>query len=143
MINCLTGIMAPDVASTDTKVYGSRLDSDMASVRKNIGVCPQHDVLFEKLTARETIILFSLLKGTTLTFSQAEAEADELLKMFQLQNRADHVGAELSGGMKRKVSVAIAVCGGSKFILLDEPTAGMGTCRAIVTPCSPVYFLLL
>jgi|AntAceMinimDraft_5_1070358.scaffolds.fasta_scaffold34032_2 ABC-type multidrug transport system ATPase subunit len=109
-----------------------------------IGVCPQHDVLFEKLTARETIILFSLLKGATLTFSEAEAEADELLKIFQLQNRADHVGAELSGGMKRKVSVAIAVCGGSKFILLDEPTSGMGTCRStIVMPCTSFYALLL
>ena len=95
-------------------------------MRKNIGVCPQHDILFEKITIRETIVLFSLLKGKVLTFSEAESEADELLKMFQLQKQADYVGAELSGGMKRKLSVAIAVCGGSRFVLLDEPTSGMG-----------------
>jgi len=104
-------------------------------VRKNIGVCPQHDILFEKLTIRETIVLFSLLKGKVLTFSEAESEADELLKMFQLQKQADYVGAELSGGMKRKLSVAIAVCGRSRFVLLDEPTSGMGKPNTVF--CAP------
>ena len=42
-----------------------------------------------------------------------------------MQERCNHLGSELSGGMKRKVSTAVAVCGGSKFVILDEPTAGM------------------
>ena len=45
--------------------------------------------------------------------------------MFHLEKRSAHVGEELSGGQKRKLSVAVAICGGSKFIVLDEPTAGM------------------
>jgi ATP-binding cassette subfamily A (ABC1) protein 3 len=48
-----------------------------------------------------------------------------LTSVFHLNERLDHHGHELSGGQRRKLSVSIAICGGSKFIVLDEPTAGM------------------
>lgn len=80
----------------------------------------QHDVLFENLTVKEHILFFSQLKGSTKY--QAEQEAAELTTRFHLDERLDHLGSELSGGQKRKLSVAIAVCGGSKFVVLDEPT---------------------
>ena len=97
----------------------------MAQARKNLGICPQHDVLFQSLTCREHILFFALLKGSTTIWVKAAEEADELLEQFHLQERAFYVGSELSGGMKRKLSTAIAMCGGSKFVILDEPTAGM------------------
>jgi predicted ABC-type transport system involved in lysophospholipase L1 biosynthesis ATPase subunit len=80
----------------------------------------QHDVLFENLTVKEHIIFFSQLKGSSR--NHAEQEATELTTRFHLEERLDHLGSELSGGQKRKLSVAIAVCGGSKFVVLDEPT---------------------
>jgi ATP-binding cassette, subfamily A (ABC1), member 3 len=125
-INILTGLTPPDYGdSTESSafVYGKNIVDDMASIRYSLGVCPQHDVLFENLTVREHILLFSQLKG--FSYEAADIEAEELTKLFHLDNRLDHLGHELSGGQRRKLSVAIAVCGGSKFVVLDEPTAGM------------------
>lgn len=61
----------------------------------------------------------------TCRYVHAEEEAKSLIALFHLEKRMMHLGSELSGGQQRKLSVAIAVCGGSKFIVLDEPTAGM------------------
>jgi ABC-type multidrug transport system ATPase subunit len=95
----------------------------MDQIRYSLGVCPQHDVLFDNLTVREHILFFAQLKGTS--FEAANEDATKLTTLFHLEERLDHLGGELSGGQRRKLSVAIAVCGGSKFIVLDEPTAGM------------------
>lgn len=88
-----------------------------------MGVCPQHDVLFENLTVEEHILFFSQLKGFSL--EQAQEEVEELTPKFHLEERMHHFSHELSGGQRRKLSVAVAISGGSKFIVLDEPTAGM------------------
>jgi ATP-binding cassette subfamily A (ABC1) protein 3 len=122
----LTGLISPDSgAAVDSGafIYGHNVLREMEQIRYSMGVCPQHDVLFENMTVREHILFFSQLKGHT--YAQADAEATELTDLFHLESRLDHTGSELSGGQKRKLSVAIAVCGGSKFIVLDEPTAGM------------------
>lgn len=120
----LTGLTSPDLASeSDASVYGHSIASEMEQIRYSMGVCPQHDVLFDNLTVREHILFFAQLKG--FSFEEADAEAVLLTKQFELSQRLQNLGSELSGGQKRKLSVAIAVCGGSKFIVLDEPTAGM------------------
>ena len=121
----LTGMTPPDYADNGNgaMVYGSNILSDMDQVRNSLGVCPQHDVLFEGLTVREHILFFAQLKGAS--YREANEEATTLTTMFHLEERLDHLGHELSGGQRRKLSVAIAVCGGSKFVVLDEPTAGM------------------
>jgi ATP-binding cassette subfamily A (ABC1) protein 3 len=122
-INMLTGMFAPDYSSGSATVYDKDLLRNMDSIRRSLGVCPQHDVLFDNLTVRETIIFFSRLKG--YTYEEAAQEASSLPRLFHLSSRLEHTGYELSGGQKRKLSVAIAVCGGSRFLVLDEPTAGM------------------
>lgn len=121
----LTGILASDASSGNTAIYGHNLKTDLPAVRRQLGLCPQHDVLFDLLTTREHLVFFSLLKGGSTVFAEAEEEADGLLHEFHLQDRASHVGTELSGGMRRKLSTAIAVCGKSKLIILDEPSAGV------------------
>ena len=124
-ISMLTGLISPDHSSgTGAVVYGHDIMTDMEQIRFSMGVCPQHDVLFENLSVREHILFFAQLKGFSL--EQATSEAVSLTDLFHLDSRLDHTGSELSGGQKRKLSVAIAVCGGSKFIVLDEPTAGTG-----------------
>ena len=124
-INVLTGLLPSSSRSKDggATVYGHAIRGDMDRVRLVTGVCPQHDVLFDLLTAYETLDLFASLKGSTN--EDAAAEATELLERFHLDHRRDHKAQELSGGMRRKLSTAVALCGRSKFCLLDEPPAGM------------------
>ena len=121
----LTGIVASDSKRDDggAVVYGHGIRGGMTAVRQLAGFCPQHDCLFEKLSCYEHVVFFGRLKGR----AQADAEraAADLLDRFRLGDRRSHLACELSGGMRRKLSTAIALCGGSKFALLDEPTAGM------------------
>lgn len=123
-VSILTGLIGADMFSgSEAHIYGHSITTEMQHVRGSMGVCPQHDVLFENLSVKEHIIFFAMLKG--YDYQDAEREAIELTNMFHLDNRLDHLGNELSGGQRRKLSVGIAVCGGSKFVVLDEPTAGM------------------
>mmetsp|Transcript_13128 Transcript_13128/g.14208 ORF Transcript_13128/g.14208 Transcript_13128/m.14208 type:complete len:1376 (-) Transcript_13128:742-4869(-) len=123
-ISILTGLFAPNtVAQSSASIYGFDIERQLPSIRRNLGVCPQYDVLFEKLSIEEHILFFAQLKGKS--YEEAKKEADYFINLFHLKRRRLHLGSELSGGQKRKLSVAIAVCGGSKFVVLDEPTAGM------------------
>lgn len=116
-INMLTGLNPPDYSvSCGAFIYGNSISTEMNSVRRSMGVCPQHDVLFENLTVQEHILFFAQLKG--VPYAVAEKEAQEFTTLFHLEKRRTHLGSELSGGQKRKLSVAIAVCGGSKFVVL-------------------------
>ena len=121
----LTGAMAP----TDgyATVAGRDIRTDMPGIRKDIGICLQHDCLFPNLTVREHIQFFSRLKGLyhQVSKSDAEAQIDQSIRDVALFEKRNTFAKNLSGGMKRKLSVAMAFCGGSKVVLLDEPTSGM------------------
>lgn len=99
----------------------------MDKIRENIGICPQENCLFNLLTVRETIQFFARLKGVYSKVSREEAEedVDRAIRDIALAEKRNTLAKNLSGGMKRKLSVAIAFCGGSKTVILDEPTSGM------------------
>jgi len=128
----LTGAMAP----TDgyATVAGKDIRTDLVGVRQDIGICLQHDCLFPNLTVREHIQFFSRLKGLYQKVSRREAEAqvDQAIRDVALFEKRNTLSKNLSGGMKRKLSVAMAFCGGSKVVLLDEPTSGM---YVLYKPC--------
>ena len=88
-----------------------------------MGVCPQHDVLFELLTPIEHLDLFFELKGGN-PMKKAK-EIDDMIRDVGLTVDKDKQSGSLSGGNKRKLSVSIALIGESKLVLLDEPTSGM------------------
>jgi ATP-binding cassette subfamily A (ABC1) protein 3 len=90
-----------------------------------MGVCPQHDVHFELLTTEEHISLFYDLKGAESNPKLKAAHVEKLMKDVGVHDKKNTLASQLSGGNKRKLSVAIALCGDSRFVVLDEPTSGM------------------
>jgi ABC-type multidrug transport system ATPase subunit len=108
-------------------VAGRDIRRDMTNIRKDIGICLQHDCLFPMLTVREHVQFFARLKGQYKIMSKEDAEAqiDQVIQDVALSEKRNTFSKNLSGGMKRKLSVAIAFCGGSSVVLLDEPTSGM------------------
>jgi len=121
----LTGLISP--SSGFAQVDGKNILTQMAEIRENIGVCLQHDCLFPLLTVTEHIQFFSQIKGLYERLSKEEAEASVIqsIEDVALLEKRDEHSKHLSGGMKRKLSLAIAFCGDSKVVFLDEPTSGM------------------
>merc|ERR1712166_1090701 len=89
-------------------------------IHQTMGVCPQHDVLWSDLTAREHLLFYGRLKGDVL-----EREVVEVLKDVQLTFAADRPCGKYSGGMKRRLSVANSLVGSPKVVYLDEPSTGL------------------
>ena len=92
----------------------------MEEIRKFLGVCPQHDILYDNLTVREHLELFAVFKG--MDAQNIPEAVEKAINDVDLKDKADYLSKNLSGGQKRKLSVAIAFIGPSKLIYLDEPT---------------------
>lgn len=121
IISMLTGMLEPTSGTALINGYDIRKDMDLA--RTSIGFCPQHNILFDELTVREHILFYCGLKG--LSNTEAEYEVEKYIKTMDLKGKENAMSSTLSGGMKRKLSVVIALCGKSKVVFLDEPTSGM------------------
>lgn len=117
----LTGLIEPTAG--DATVFGLPLSTDMSTVSQQLGVCPQHDVLWPELTVAEHLRLFAEVKGVPR--DRVAAEVENIISEVGLTEKRAIRSANLSGGQKRKLSLGCALIGGSKFILLDEPTSGM------------------
>ena len=120
-ISMLTGLLSKSTG--EASVYENDLFREMQKVRNYMGVCPQHDVLFDNLTPEEHLDIFYDFKGGDP--ARKKDEINELIRDVSLGPDRKKVASSLSGGNRRKLSVAIALCGGSKLVLFDEPTAGM------------------
>ena len=120
-ISMLTGL----ISKTKGKAlcYGINVFDNMDKIREFMGICPQHDVLFDLLSPREHLDIFYDFKGGDP--SRKKEEIDSLIKGLDLDIDKYKNACNLSSGNKRKLSASIALCGGSKLILLDEPTVNM------------------
>ena len=120
-INMLTGMLP--ITSGDAYVFGHSAKYDMDSIREIMGICPQHDILWDQLTGKEHLQLFAGLKG--MNPDEIEEEANKRLEQVELLHVANVQAQAYSGGMKRRLSLAIALIGDPKVVFLDEPTTGM------------------
>jgi len=120
-ISMLTGFMVPTSGTAVINSYDIRREMD--KVRNSLGLCPQHDVLFETLTVKEHLEFFGTLKGCPK--STLDDEVSDMISLLHLEDKTNVQSANLSGGMKRKLSVGMALIGGSKVVVLDEPSSGV------------------
>ena len=126
--------MLQGLTSTTTgkaSIFGTDLFNNMEKARESMGVCPQYDILFDLLTPEEHLDIFYDFKGGDPRCKNAEIA--KLINDVGVSKDQHKLAKNLSGGNRRKVSVAIALCGQSRLIMLDEPTAGMdiGARRAL------------
>ncbi|CAG5130291.1 unnamed protein product, partial [Candidula unifasciata] len=120
-MSMITGLIPPTAGTASVYNYDIRTDMDV--IRQSLGMCPQHNVLFEKFTVEEHLWFYASLKG--MKADAIKKETDRMIEDLCLPDKR-HVRVDcLSGGMQRKLSVAIAFVGGSRTVILDEPTAGV------------------
>ncbi|XP_073988182.1 phospholipid-transporting ATPase ABCA1-like isoform X1 [Rhodnius prolixus] len=123
-ISMLTGLFPP--TSGTAVINGFDIRTDMNKVRNNLGLCPQHNVLFNRLTVEEHLWFYGMLRcGSSRKAEMIKNEIEEMLVDLGLPHKRDALSSTLSGGMQRKLSVAVAFIGGSRTIILDEPTSGV------------------
>ncbi|XP_054718877.1 phospholipid-transporting ATPase ABCA7-like [Uloborus diversus] len=120
-ISILTGMFPPTTGTA--KIYGYDIRTDMDLIRRSLGTCPQHNVLFDDLTVQEHLWFYARLKGSNER--EVLQESEEMIKDMNLKPKTHELSKNLSGGMQRKLSIGIAFVGGSQTVILDEPTAGV------------------
>ena len=109
--------------SGELTVLGLDPRHDGPRIRARLGVVPQRDTLDEELTVRENVMVYGRYFG--MSRAAVRDKADELLEFVQLADRADSVVEPLSGGMKRRLTIARALVNDPDILLLDEPTTGL------------------
>ncbi|KAL4218636.1 ATP-binding cassette sub- A member 2 [Mactra antiquata] len=120
-MSILTGLFPP--SSGTATIYNHDIKTEMDTIRQDLGMCPQHNVLFDSLTVEEHLWFYSRLKG--VRSDDINMESKMMLKDLALQNKGHCLPGALSGGMQRKLSIAVAFVGGARTVILDEPTAGV------------------
>lgn len=117
----------------------------MNEIRQNLGLCPQHNLLFSKLTVTEHLkffgmvrnlilkyfeemrlqVLFKPIQVKGLTSSEAERQIPPLIQKLHLVEKSDALAMSLSGGQKRRLSLGCAIIGESKVLFIDEASSGL------------------
>ena len=117
---CL-GLSEPDAGSI--QAFGLSMPRDALAIKSRLGVVSQFDTLDPDFTCAENLRVFGTYFG--MSSSAIEARVPELLEFAALTNKADAKPGQLSGGMKRRLSLARALINDPNILLLDEPTTGL------------------
>jgi ABC-2 type transport system ATP-binding protein len=126
------GFLGPNGAgkTTTIKMMSGLLKPDSGSVtldsrdnRKSIGICPQHIVVWENLTCLEQIVYVG--KMYNLSSADARIKGKNLLESLGLYGIKDRLAKKLSGGMQRRLNIALALIHSPEIVFLDEPQAGL------------------
>jgi lipooligosaccharide transport system ATP-binding protein len=118
----MIGCVAP-VTSGTLRILGKDPAVDGPAIRARLGVVPQQDTLDIELTVRQNLYVYGRYFG--LPRSELTPRVDELMEFAQLADRADAKVEPLSGGMKRRLTIARSLINDPEILLLDEPTTGL------------------
>ncbi|XP_066249198.1 phospholipid-transporting ATPase ABCA3-like [Euwallacea similis] len=120
IMNIITGM----TNKTEGRIYINNKEIlNSSDITQSIGLCPQHNLFFGDLTIWQHMMFISMVKE--LTFTDAESEIRPLLEILNLYNKRHEYPHTLSGGMQRKLCLAMAAIGGPEILILDEPSSGM------------------
>lgn len=118
-ISMLTGLIP--ATSGHALIYDKDIRTDINSIRNNLGLCPQHNILFDKLTVQEHLWFYAKLKQ--MNDHSIEELIENMLRDTGLKKKRNNMVNSLSGGMQRKLSVGIAFVGDANLVILDEPVS--------------------
>jgi len=121
LIRMLSTVIPPDAG--DITIGGASVQRQPGEARRFIGVCPQDLALYEDLTGLENTVFFARMSG--LSRADAQASAKEFLELVGLSERAGSRVRTYSGGMKRRLNIAMALVARPQLLFLDEPTVGV------------------
>lgn len=118
LISMITGILRPDSGKIWVNGY-----SDSRQYEQFIGYCPQQNVFIRQFNCYEHVTFFGRLRG--ISADKIDEEAEKVLNQVKLLPFGSQYPRELSGGMKRRLCLAISIIGHTKVVVLDEPTSGL------------------
>src|SRR3989440_1176533 len=118
----MIGCVSPKTEGTLT-VLGMEPATYGPLIRARIGVVPQEDTLDQEMTVRDNLVIYG--RYFNLPRAEARRRADQLLDFVQLTERAESSVEPLSGGMKRRLTIARSLINEPSLLLLDEPTSGL------------------
>jgi lipooligosaccharide transport system ATP-binding protein len=111
------------ISGGELRILGMDPAEDGPAIRARIGVCPQEDTLDNELTVRDNLYVYGRYFG--LPRKEVRARVDELLAFVQLTEKSNAMVEDLSGGMKRRLTIARSLINRPDVLLLDEPTTGL------------------
>ena len=120
-LRMMTTLLQP--TSGDIKIFGHDVKTESQTVRSLFGLTGQYASVDEDISARENLMIFSRLNG--LSRQEAKVRTTELLEEFSLVNSADKAISNFSGGMRRRLDLAVSLITRPALIFLDEPTTGL------------------
>jgi ABC-2 type transport system ATP-binding protein len=120
-INMMCGLLKPDAGRVI--LQGKTLNGGDAALRRRVGVCPQEVILWERLTCLEQLQFIGQMYS--MKGSEARERGKKLLKEMDLADRGRSQARTLSGGMKRRLNLAMALVHDPEIVVLDEPEAGL------------------
>lgn len=121
LISVLTGLYEP--TSGIARICGYDISSQMRDIHRHLGVCPQFDIQYPQLTAEEHLLFYARLKG--VRWRAEKRVVEKALRQVNLFEARKKRSSQLSGGMRRRLSVAMACIGYPEILVLDEPTTGL------------------
>lgn len=120
-IKMLCGLLSP--TSGDAVIEGKSITRELREVKKLVSISPQETATAKNLTVFENLEFVAEIYGKTK--AEAKEKASEMLERFSLAERAKDRAKSLSGGMARRLSIAMALINEPKVLFLDEPTLGL------------------
>jgi len=117
----LTGQLQPNIGFA--KVDGFDVSTQKSRALEKLGYCPQYDAILKQLSPNEVLQIFARLRGVEA--KKIDPLVRSLIELLEISDYRDQSISELSGGTRRKVSVALTIIGDSQTIILDEPSCGL------------------